>query len=99
MCTECHGYGEESHPTDLHPEFSIPKDPPLKDDKITCLTCHLPHNEYYSDRRWVSSSGMSKFAGIFGRKKKHRTYFLRRNNSQGELCLACHKKGTDKQGE
>lgn len=89
MCTSCHGYGERSHPTDVVVDFPVPLDLPLKNNKITCVTCHYPHGKDESDRRYISTS----FLGwLFSREKKHKTYFLRRPNTNGELCMACHEK-------
>ncbi|MBI5187782.1 MAG: hypothetical protein HZA07_01735 [Nitrospirae bacterium] len=89
MCTKCHEYGERSHPTDKAVDFPVPPDLPLKDGKITCVTCHYPHAKFESDRRYISTSLLGS---LFSREKKHKTYFLRRPNTNGELCMACHEK-------
>jgi hypothetical protein len=88
LCTKCHEYGERSHPTDVLVDFAVPSDLPLKDNNVTCVTCHYPHNACESEHRYISSS---LFGGFFSKGKKHKTYFLRRTNANGELCLACHK--------
>ncbi len=46
-CETCHSELSEaqSHPTDIYPTFSIPKDMPLTEGKLTCITCHYVHPE------------------------------------------------------
>ncbi len=93
MCTTCHEYGKTSHPTDETANFTVPADLPLKDNKITCATCHYPHGRWESSRRYVPSSLLDRL--LPGREKhkrgeKFKTYFLRRPNENGELCQACH---------
>jgi hypothetical protein len=88
MCKECHEYGERSHPTDVEVDFAVPADLPLKNNRITCATCHYPHSASESDRRYISSSFIG---GFFSKGEKHKTFFLRRMNVNGELCLACHR--------
>lgn len=87
-CTKCHEYGERSHPTDVVVDFAVPPDLPLKDNKVTCVTCHYPHSACESEHQFISSG---LFGGFFSKGKKHKTYFLRRTNARGELCLTCHK--------
>ncbi|MBI4849973.1 MAG: cytochrome c3 family protein [Nitrospirae bacterium] len=44
-CQTCHKeYAKtQSHPSDIYPTISIPKDMPLSDGRLTCLTCHYAH--------------------------------------------------------
>jgi predicted CXXCH cytochrome family protein len=44
-CSNCHTDIKEtqSHPTDLYPTMTIPKDMPLTDGMLTCITCHFVH--------------------------------------------------------
>jgi predicted CXXCH cytochrome family protein len=44
-CETCHSELREpkSHPTDIYPTLSIPKDMPLIEGKLTCITCHYVH--------------------------------------------------------
>ncbi len=44
-CKTCHPELDEakSHPTDLYPSLSIPKDMPLIEGRLTCVTCHFVH--------------------------------------------------------
>lgn len=44
-CENCHLNLEkmQSHPTDIPPTVSIPKDMPLLDGRLTCITCHYVH--------------------------------------------------------
>lgn len=47
ICLDCHDYRENHHPIDFVPEklfFVAPnREFPLFDNKISCLTCHAPH--------------------------------------------------------
>jgi len=44
-CETCHSELREvqSHPTDIYPTLSIPKDMPLIEGRLTCITCHYVH--------------------------------------------------------
>ena len=44
-CGTCHSEHREiqSHPTDIYPSFPLPKDMPLIEGKLTCITCHYIH--------------------------------------------------------
>lgn len=44
-CEDCHRDVKEtqSHPTDVYATIPVPKDMPLTDGMITCLTCHYVH--------------------------------------------------------
>ncbi len=44
-CESCHTVLREtqSHPTDMYPSLSIPKDLPLIEGRLTCITCHYVH--------------------------------------------------------
>jgi len=44
-CETCHANLKQtqSHPTDIYPMLSIPKDMPLTQGKLTCITCHYVH--------------------------------------------------------
>lgn len=46
-CETCHSENARilSHPTDVYPTISIPKDMPLTEGRLTCLTCHYTHND------------------------------------------------------
>ncbi len=44
-CQTCHTeYAKtQSHPTSIYPTLSIPRDLPLTEGRLTCLTCHFVH--------------------------------------------------------
>ncbi len=44
-CNSCHLNLEnkKSHPSDVYPTMAIPKDMPLIEGKLTCVTCHYAH--------------------------------------------------------
>ena len=92
FCMECHDNGDMTHPINVEVDYDIPEDLVLADEsRITCVTCHTVHGDHESDRPWSSSSFLGRLGSIFNGKKAYKTYFLRRNNSSGELCLTCHK--------
>lgn len=88
MCTDCHGEENSSHIIGVTPDYSVPADLPLDaKDQVTCLTCHYIHGSLESDKPMASSSFMDH---LFNRERLSKSYTLRRNNSEGDLCLACH---------
>lgn len=90
MCKECHGDDNSSHIVGVTPDYTVPADLPLdKNDKITCLTCHYVHGSLESERPMASSSFMDH---LFNRDRLKKSYVLRRNNAEGDMCLACHSK-------
>jgi len=44
-CLNCHDYKENHHPTDIAPDNPANYPFPLSYGKITCSTCHNPHQE------------------------------------------------------
>lgn len=44
-CEDCHRNVKEtqSHPTDVYATIPVPKDMPLTDGMLTCITCHYVH--------------------------------------------------------
>ncbi len=91
-CLRCHPQGPADHPILITTSFAVPKDLPLSEKKeITCITCHNPHLQRFSNRSWLPRSFTKKLVESIFRKKQYKTYFLRRNNANKELCLGCHK--------
>ncbi len=87
MCITCHAE-EEGHVVGVSIDFSIPADLPLDSNQsITCLTCHYTHGSLKSDRPQASYSFMDS---LLGSERLHKSYLIRRNNVNGELCLTCH---------
>lgn len=90
MCIDCHGKDSKSHIVGVTPEYSVPADLPLDlKNSVTCLTCHYIHGSLKSDTAMASSSVMDQ---LFNRERLKKSFMLRRNNSKGDLCLACHKR-------
>ena len=88
MCTDCHGEDSSSHIIGVTPDYTVPADLPLNyNNQITCLTCHYIHGSLQSEKPMASTSFMDH---LFNRERLYKSYMLRRNNAQGELCLACH---------
>jgi len=87
MCSSCHN-PDDGHKVGLELDFQIPADLPLdKKNKMTCLTCHYTHGSLNSERPQASFSLMDR---LFDAERLHKSFLLRRNNSDGELCLTCH---------
>jgi hypothetical protein len=88
MCTGCHNK-DDGHQVGLKLDFEVPADLPLgKKHKLTCLTCHYTHGSLSSDRPQASLSFLD---GMLDSERLHKSYLLRRNNADGELCLTCHE--------
>lgn len=93
MCLGCHDK-DDGHKVGLKLDFEIPADMPLgSKNKLTCLTCHYTHGSLHSHKPQASVSLMDQFLDA---ERLHKSFLLRRNNSDGELCLTCHevKEGT-----
>jgi hypothetical protein len=87
MCGSCHN-PDDGHQVGLELDFQIPADLPLdKKNRMTCLTCHYTHGNLNSDRPQASFSFMDR---LFDAERIHKSFLLRRNNTDGELCLTCH---------
>ena len=90
MCTNCHADSANSHIVGVTPDYTVPADLPLSvSNKVDCLTCHYVHGSLKSDKPMASVSAMDR---LFNRDRMKKSFVLRRNNSDGDLCLACHKK-------
>lgn len=88
MCTGCHN-ADEGHKVGLKLDFDIPADMPLNKKKtMSCLTCHYTHGSLESTRPQASFSFMDRMVNS---ERLHKSFLLRRNNVDGELCLTCHK--------
>lgn len=87
MCSSCHN-PDDGHKVGLKLDFEIPADMPLgTKNKLTCLTCHYTHGKLASDRPQASVSFMDR---MLDAERLHKSFLLRRNNADGELCLTCH---------
>jgi len=88
MCSGCHD-AEDGHKVGLKLDFEVPADLPLGErNKLTCLTCHYTHGSLSSDRPQASVSFIDS---MLDAERLHKSFLLRRNNSNGELCLTCHE--------
>lgn len=87
MCTGCHN-PDDGHKIGLKLDFDVPADLPLdKNNTLSCLTCHYTHGRLDSDRPQASHSFMDH---LMNSERLHKSFLLRRNNVDGELCLICH---------
>lgn len=87
MCTSCHD-PSVVHKTGVAVDFPVPADLALnQDNEIICQTCHYSHGRLDSDKPQASFSFMDR---LLDAQRLHKSFLLRRNNSDGELCLICH---------
>jgi hypothetical protein len=87
MCSSCHN-PDDGHKVGLELDFQAPADLPLDaKNKMTCLTCHYTHGSLTTERPQASFSFMDR---LFDADRLHKSFLLRRNNADGELCLTCH---------
>ncbi len=96
LCLECHGDKDLStlHPVDIRPGARVPDDLPLDErGTIHCATCHDPHGPHEADEPYVSPSLAERLVSLVTGRKRYRTFYLRRPNDRGQLCLGCHDGG------
>ncbi|MDP1666718.1 MAG: cytochrome c3 family protein [Methylobacter sp.] len=87
MCSGCHKT-EDGHKVGLKLDFEIPADMPFnKKNALSCLTCHYTHGDLTSAKPQASFSFMDR---LLNDDRLHKSFLLRRNNVDGELCLICH---------
>ena len=88
MCSGCHN-AEDGHKVGLEMDFEVPADLPLgENNKLTCLTCHYAHGSLSSAKPQASYSFIDSMVDA---ERLHKSFLLRRNNADGELCLTCHE--------
>lgn len=98
FCNRCHGDGRHigaHHPLRAVPEsIEVPEDWPLLDNRLTCMTCHLPgHEEYRGIDRFLRD-GPYVSIPVFC-ESCHRPDFRKMRNphaevNRGEGCGFCH---------
>ena len=90
MCVPCHEGSMDSHPIAVRPKYLVPADLPLdKKRGISCLTCHYTHGSLKSNGSCCSVSLLDR---MFNRERMKKSFLLRRENTNGGLCNACHAK-------
>lgn len=89
MCVPCHDDSERSHPLWVKPNYPVPADLPLDNNgAVTCLTCHHTHGSLKSEHPCCSVSFMDR---MLNSDRMTKSFLLRRENTKGQLCKACHK--------
>ena len=93
LCRDCHSVVHRmSHPVDVRPQNDAPDDLPLDHEgTVTCATCHDPHSAPFSSKPYLSRGIVERLKGMFS-STGYSTYFLRKPNTEGQLCLTCHDK-------
>lgn len=88
MCSSCHNPNQEHKMIGLVVDFPIPADMPLsKENAISCLTCHYVHGSLLAD---IPQASISFLDRLLNAERLRKSFLLRRNNVNGELCLICH---------
>jgi len=92
LCKDCHLMAHRmSHPVDIRPQEGVHPELPLDHEgTITCSTCHDPHSEPSSATPYAKRGVVERLKGMFS-SAGYPTYFLRISNTEGQLCLSCHK--------
>lgn len=93
LCEECHQamINDDKHPVDIRPDRKVPEQLHLDNYfSVTCVTCHDPHSVPFADFPYIPYTWMDRIRRFIKRERRHRTYFLRKNNVDGALCLSCH---------
>jgi hypothetical protein len=68
--------------------FSLPPDIPVgQSHEHICQTCHYSHGKLDSDKPQANVNFIDK---LFDTERMHKSFLLRRDNSDGGLCLTCH---------
>jgi hypothetical protein len=96
LCSDCHpdAHYRDEHPVEIRPESEVPQEFHLDNYyTMTCATCHDPHGPHESERRHVPPGFDGLVSSLFDRQQRYPTYFLRKANARGELCLSCHEQG------
>ncbi len=102
LCVECHTplVNHDKHPVDIRPERPVPIDLHLDNYlSITCVTCHDPHGKAFADFPYVPRTWFDRVLQAWRGEESYRTFFLRKSNTDGELCLSCHTRGSLETGE
>ncbi|MBI5017003.1 MAG: hypothetical protein HZB55_16150 [Deltaproteobacteria bacterium] len=95
LCLDCHREKDLTalHPVDVRPGSKVPRDLPLDErGAITCATCHNPHQALEAEVPYVAQPLYQRLLSVLGRGRRYRTFYLRRRNDEGQLCLGCHQK-------
>jgi len=87
-CARCHTEMDNHHPVGagVNEKEKVPL-PLAKGDQVGCTSCHDPLSARTDKRSWKSQSLYSRW---FSGQKIFKTYYLRINNSDGNLCKTCH---------
>jgi hypothetical protein len=96
LCSDCHkdAHFREEHPVEIRPESEVPQEFHLDDYyTMTCATCHDPHGPHEAGERYVPPTFVDLLSAVFRGEERFPTYFLRKPNARGELCLSCHQQG------
>jgi hypothetical protein len=87
-CLRCHKDTEKHHPVGPEVEEKDKVSLPLLGiNKVACIGCPDLKTTQTDTRSWKAQS---LFARLFQGQPRYKTYYLRINNSDGQLCKTCH---------
>jgi len=88
LCLTCHAdFTASHHPIGIRNRHADPSLVLTKYGRIGCRTCHDLHVKRFDTRPWKSET---LYQRIFNRQDRYKTYFLFKQNTNGELCRQCH---------
>jgi len=82
LCVNCHKDNvERSHPSDFIPPKKLPKQFPLFNGRMVCITCHFPHRKYKNN---LPEGSQTDFI-------QPGPYLLRADSAGKVFCYTCHQ--------
>jgi hypothetical protein len=92
MCLSCHPRDHVHADVSEKIDFPVLTDMPLGDNHgHICLTCHYRHGPLDNQQ---PRANVTFIDHLFDTERLHKSYLLRRDNSEGGLCLTCHNQGS-----
>jgi hypothetical protein len=88
ICMSCHPRDHVHKNESGKIIFSLPPDIPVGQNHAhICQTCHYSHGKLDSDQ---PQANVNFIDYVFDTERLHKSFLLRRDNSDGGLCLTCH---------
>jgi len=101
-CYFCHQdqRGILTHPTDIYPTLSIPKDMPLVDGRFTCITCHYVHPKGIGQDKREASFLRRQVSGVLFCSACHKIdekrHIMLENAHTGTYLITDHSNSIDR---
>lgn len=88
ICISCHPRDHIHANVSGKVVFSLPPDMPIGQNQThICQTCHYSHGKLESNKPYANVNFIDY---VFDTEFMHKSFLLRRDNSEGGLCLTCH---------